>query len=75
MILPNKHIYLEQSMIVIGAKILKYISTNGKNVSELWQIVKENNELKSFDQYTLGLSFLFMIGIISYNENIIRKLN
>ncbi len=75
MILPNKHIYLEQSMIAIGAKILKYLSANGKNVSELWQAVKENNELKSFEQYTLGLSFLFMIGIISYNENIIRKSN
>ena len=74
MILPNKHIYLEQSLIATGAKILPYISINGNNVSELWQAIKEQKEIKSFEQYTLGLSFLFMVGIITFNENMIRKI-
>ena len=74
MLLPNKHINLEQSLIATGAKILPYISINGNNVSELWQAIKEQKEIKSFEQYTIGLSFLFMVGIITFNENMIRKI-
>lgn len=72
MILPGKHIKLSNSILNVGAVLLKQMN-NTQTITMLWneQIIK--SEIISFEKFTLGLDFLFMMGLIEYHRGIIRK--
>lgn len=72
MILPTKHISMSNSLINVGAIILKYIGQE-KTVTSLWNETRSLPEIKTFEEFTLALGLLFMIGAIELKEGLIRR--
>ena len=72
MILPNKIIALDKSILGIGAQILSFLD-NPLTVSALWNISKKRIKLNSFQYFVLALSFLYLIGAIYFKNNRIYK--
>lgn len=66
MILPNKLIKFQDSILAKTVFILDEISQNSKSVSELYCLVKEHFE--DINQYILTLDVLFILEKINYNE-------
>lgn len=75
MILPNKHITLENSYIGVGAIILNLLKSNGSTVSELWDKARLEVSIKTFKRFSLGLVFLYAIDAIRLNKGLIQKTN
>lgn len=73
MILPSKHIKLSDSLLNIGAIILRNLNSP-QTVSALWSKVHSFAEVKTFDRFILGLDFLFMIGIIDFNDGLLQRI-
>lgn len=74
--LPTKNIFLGQSLFGIAAIIYNTIKKDNYLVDEAYDIIKDeyinNNILKyniDFNQYILGLCFLYSIKKIDIKEN------
>ena len=67
MILPNKYITSQYSLIGAGAILLNYIS-KPKTTSQLWSELRENPMIKTYQRYVLILDFLYLVGAIEYHE-------
>ena len=72
MILPSKHIKLSNSLINIGAVLLKNLESRC-TVTLLWDKTRILPEIKIFERFTLGLDLLFMFGLIEYREGLIMR--
>jgi len=57
----------------MGAVLLREID-NKQTITMLWNNSVVKLEIKTFEQFTLSLDFLFMLGIIKYHEGIIMKI-
>ena len=73
MILPKKHVSLEESMFGFGAYLLEHIHSK-ITVDNLWRIyLKEYENMLystrfSFDQFIVTLDYLYAIGVLTINE-------
>jgi hypothetical protein len=72
MILPTKHIKLSNSLLGVGATLLKYLDRN-RTVTSLWNETYTLPEIKTFDRFTLGLDFLFLVGVIDFQDGLLRR--
>lgn len=72
MILPTKHIKLSNSLLGVGATLLKYLDRN-RTVTSLWNETHTLPEIKTFDMFTLGLDFLFLVGVIDFQDGLLRR--
>jgi len=72
MILPTKHIKLSNSLLGVGATLLNYLDRN-RTVTSLWNETRTLPEIKTFDRFTLGLDFLFMMGVINFQDGLLRR--
>lgn len=73
MILPTKHIKLSNSILNVGAVILKNFNEDS-TVSLLWEKTKIQSGIKTFDRFIFGLIFLYSIGLIELKEGLITKI-
>jgi len=69
MILPDKHIRLSNSLISLGATLLRNI-TGKQTVSLLWDKVRLLPDVKTFERFTLGLDMLYILGIIEFRDGL-----
>lgn len=75
MILPDKNIKLEYSLLNCGAIVLKELS-DPQTISALWDKIKDNKFFVGYEKYILTLDFLFIIGGIKLEDGMIwRKKN
>ena len=65
MILPDKNIKLEYSLLNCGALILDEIR-EPKTISLLWEQVKQKETLDNYEKFVLTLDFLFII--VTFNK-------
>lgn len=72
MILPTKHIKLSNSLLGVGATLLKYLDRN-RTVTSLWNETRTLPEIKTFDRFTLGLDLLFLVGVIDFQDGLLRR--
>lgn len=77
MLLPNKYIPEERSIIKMGGRIIHLLSSP-LTVVELWDLYKEHlreNNLPpvSFDYFILTLDFLYAINTIEFVNGILRR--
>ena len=72
MILPDKNIKLEYSLLNCGAVILKEID-EPQTLSSLWNKVKNKRSIVSYEKFLLVLDYLFMIKAIDYKDGLIRR--
>lgn len=73
MILPTKHIKPENSIFNMAAVILSE-KIDGETVSSLWAKLAQSRSLQTFDQFVLGLDFLFIIGTVEFHLGLLRKI-
>ncbi len=72
MILPTKHIKLSNSLLNLGAILINNLD-GGPTASLLWDKTRSLPEVRTFEKFTLGLDFLFMLGLIEYKEGLIVR--
>jgi len=73
MILPTKHINLSNTLLNVGAILLKKLESD-KTVTSLWISSRLLPEVTTFKRFILGLDFLFMIGAIEYKDGLLRRI-
>lgn len=71
MILPDKNIKLEYSLLNCGALILDEIR-EPKTISLLWEQVKQKETLDNYEKFVLTLDFLFIINAIKLNDGFLE---
>jgi hypothetical protein len=72
MILPTKHIPTRYSYLGLGAIFLQQLD-NPKTVTFLWDNVRRIPEVGTFERFSLTLDFLFAIGAIDFENDLLRK--
>lgn len=71
MILPTKHIKLSNSLLNVGAEILKYLEES-QTVTSLWNKARTVSHVKTFERFTLGLDLLFILGMVDFEDGLVR---
>lgn len=74
MILPDKNIKLEYSLLNCGAQILKILD-EPKTLSEIWSNVKHFRGFTGYEKFLLVLDYLFMINAIALSDDLIMRCN
>jgi hypothetical protein len=72
MILPTKHIKLSNSLLGVSAELLKYLN-EGQTVTSLWGNVSHLPEVRTFERFTLGLDFLYSLGVVEFENGLLRR--
>jgi hypothetical protein len=72
MILPDKHIDLDQSILGGGAALLEQL-TRPLTVTGLWERSMEHSEIGNFERFILTLDFLFTIGALDLRDDLLVK--
>jgi hypothetical protein len=71
MILPTKHLTPGQSLLGAAAQALSHLD-GPKTVSQLWEILRDDPSVVSFDRFVLALDLLFMMSAIQIADGRIR---
>ena len=79
MLMPTKHIKIENALIGVGAEILEELIVP-KPVSTLFhdiQLRRQYNEMAiiHFDWFLLAIDFLFIVGAVRFEFGLIKKMN
>ena len=72
MILPDKHIKLDQSILGGGASLLDQL-TRPLTVTGLWEHSKGQSDIGNFERFILTLDFLFAIGALDLRDGLLVK--
>lgn len=72
MILPDKYISVDNSLLGVGAIIIKYLN-QPRTVTSLWSDLSKISEVSTFERFVLGLNLLYMIGAIELKEGLLQK--
>lgn len=72
MILPDKNITLEYSLLGCGAWILMNMRPK-ESLSSLWKKAKEHEGLMNYEKFILTLDYLYIIGAIDFKDGILRR--
>jgi hypothetical protein len=72
MILPDKHIKLDQSILGGGAALLDQL-TRPLTVTGLWERSKAQSDIGNFERFILTLDFLFAIGALDLRDDLLVK--
>jgi len=72
MILPTKHISLNQSLIGLGALLLKKLD-RPRTVSGLWRKVRLVPEVGTFQRFVISLDFLYALGLIQFRNGLLNR--
>lgn len=74
MILPTKHIPEENALIGVGATLLRFL-TQPTTVSGLWERVRHEPNVGTFERFTLASNLLFMMGAINLKDGLLIRAN
>ena len=72
MILPDKHLSIERSLVSLGAVVLGELR-QPRSVSALWESVRQTPGIGTFHQFTLAVTFLFTIGAVSFVDDLLLR--
>jgi hypothetical protein len=72
MILPDKHIKLDQSILGGGAALLDQL-TRPLTVTGLWERSKAQSDIGNFERFILTLDFLFAIGALDLRDDLLVR--
>ena len=69
MILPTKHISENETILGVGATILKHLDSP-ITVSGLWERTKVETNVGTFERFVLAADLLFIIGAIELRDGL-----
>lgn len=73
MVLPNKHVPVNRSLVGLGGKILGILADRPRTVSSTWERLRMRSAEASFEQFALAASFLFSLGAIEMEGDNLRR--
>jgi hypothetical protein len=73
MILPTKHIAQNEALIGVGATILSHL-TGPRTVSSLWEDLRAEPNVGTFERFVLASNLLFVIGAIDMQDGFVVRL-
>lgn len=68
--LPNKYMPISQSLIGIASLLIEKTGEND-TVSSLWEKVKKDEKIRTFDRYAEALTLLYAGGIIKLDNGVL----
>lgn len=71
MILPDKNRNLKYSLLGFGGLILNELTIN-QTISSLWEKMRNEGKIKSYEKFILTLDFLYSIQLIEYRNGILK---
>ena len=72
MILPTKHIAQNEALLGVGATILARL-TGPRTVSSLWDELRTEPNVGTFERFILASNLLFLIGAINMEDNFLVR--
>lgn len=72
MILPDKHIPTQQSLLGLGAALLKHLPAPA-TVTGLWDRVRSLPEIGTYKRFILALDLLFIMQAIDYTDGLLQR--
>lgn len=72
MILPTKHIAQNEALLGVGATILARL-TGPRTVSSLWDELRTEPNVGTFERFVLASNLLFLIGAIDMEDNFVVR--
>lgn len=72
MILPDKNINLDHSLLKCGSVLLKSLK-EPLTISALWESVKTQEAFVGYDKFVLTMDFLYVINAIQYDNGVLRR--
>lgn len=72
MILPTKHIPQNEALIGVGATVLAQL-TGPITVSALWERLRGEANVGTFERFVLASNLLFLIGAIDIKDGLIIR--
>lgn len=72
MILPSKHISQDQALLGVGAVLLHEIA-KPQTVTSLWERVRSNQTVGTFERYVLVLDMLHIMGLVVLSNGMIER--
>lgn len=73
MILPTKHIAQNEALIGVGATILSRL-TGPRTVSSLWEDLRAEPNVGTFERFVLASNLLFVLGAIDIQDGFVVRL-
>jgi hypothetical protein len=73
MVLPNKHLPLDRSLLAVGGEILRILGDRPRSVSSSWEELRDSDNRTSFEQFTLAASLLFALGAVDLEGGNLRR--
>ena len=73
MLLPNKHVPVNRSLVGLGGEILRILMDRPRTVSSAWERVRASNAEASFEQFALAASFLYSLGAVDLDGDNLRR--
>lgn len=72
MILPTKHISPSNSLLGVGAVLLKQLE-RPYTITSLWEQTRQTPGMGSFERFSLALDLLYAIGSIDFDQGLLRR--
>ena len=72
MILPTKHIPENEALLGVGATIMRHLN-EPMTVSGLWERVRAEPNVGSFERFVLASTLLYVIGAIDMNDGLMGR--
>lgn len=72
MILPNRHLRPELSLLGVGAILLRILQ-RPMTPSAAWEIARAYKAITTFRRYVLGLDMLYAIGAIELRDGLLVR--
>lgn len=72
MILPTKHLREEDTLLGVGAVILRSL-TFPRTTNQLWHRLRTDPSVATYERFLLALVLLYVLGAIHFSDGSIRK--
>jgi hypothetical protein len=72
MLLPDKYVSVERSLLGQAATILRARTKDHQTVSELWVGLSRENPAWTFGRFALALSLLFAFGLVTLDDGVLN---
>jgi hypothetical protein len=72
MIVPDKHTPHDRALLTVGGLLLEHLN-HPTNLSGLWERVRDDPMVRSYDAFTLTLAFLYSVGAVDEHEGRLVK--
>ncbi len=71
MILPSKHITEDQTLLGVGSVLLRQLE-QPQTVTSLWQKVRKNETVGTYERFVLALDLIYIIGLVKLTNGLIE---